>query len=174
MRIWFDQQKAYLENVNARSEFKGDERQPAGDLKFSVEVPNSALSHFHPTLKSAFYFHDSARPKDLADQGLEENPDYLPHLRFPNLETPLKWKDEMTGGSLTIHQGLGGVGSDIVLEDIKVNEFKLSPKDGGTLKLEFRVQAHPDEKQFGKLCGSGLIQSECMISLKAPEAPPIQ
>lgn len=172
MRIEFTRQKAFLENVNARSELHGEERTPAGDIKLSVEVHNNALAHFHPTLKSALYFNDSARPKDLADQGLEENPDHLPHLRMPNLEAPIRWKDEMVGGTFIVHYGLGG-NSDLVFDGVKVNNFQISPKEGGTCEISFRVQAHPDEGQFGKLCGGGLIQSQIEISLKAPEAPPI-
>ncbi len=172
LKIEFSRQKAFLENVNARSELHGEERTPAGDIKISVEVHNNTLAHFHPSLKSALYFNDSARPKDLAEQGLEERPDHLPHLRMPNLEAPLKWRDEMTGGTLTVHYGIGGQ-SDLVFQDVRVNNFQLTPKEGGTVEISMRIQAHPDEAQFGKLCGGGLIQSQIEVSLKAPEPGPI-
>jgi hypothetical protein len=172
MKIEFSRQKAFLENVNPRSEFHGEERKPAGDITISVEVHNNALAHFHPTLKSALYFNDSARPKDLADQGLEENPDHLPHLRMPNLGSPLKWKDEMVGGVFTVHYGVDGR-SDLVFPDVKVNNLTVTAKEGGTCEIGLRVQCHPDEAQFGKLCGSGMIQSQIEISLKAPVADAI-
>lgn len=166
MRFPLSQCKAWLSNVNARSELHGDERQPAGDLKFKVDVPNKFLEHFHPSLRALLFFNDIAQPKDLAEQGLESNPDHLPHLRFPGLVVPLKWNDSQQGGTLTIHHGVGGR-SDMVLEDIKVNAFSLFPKAGGTVEIEFRIQAKPDEKQWGKLC-NGMIQTEVTITIAPP------
>lgn len=167
MRIGLHELKAFLSNVNARSELHGEERQAAGDLKFEATVPSTFLDQLHPTLRSALFFQDSAAPKDLADQGLEER-QHWPHLRFPNLDAPLKWKDEMAGGVLVIHHGLGGRGSDLELKDVKVNELKITPLAGAMCDLEFRVQVHPEEKARGKLWD--LIQAEVVISIKPPEA----
>lgn len=167
MRITVVEMKALLAHVNARSELHGEEREAAGDLKFSATVPNTFLDQLHPTLRSALFFNDSSAPKDLADQGMEEG-QHWPHLRFPNIESPYKWKDEMSGGVLTIHHGIGGRGSDIVIEDVKVNEVKITPLAGAMVDLEFRVQTHPEEKIRGKLWD--LIQAEVVISIKPPEA----
>lgn len=171
MRILVTELKALLSNVNARSELHGDgERQAAGDLKFTATVPNTFLDQLHPTLRSALFFMDSAQPKDLADQGLEEK-QHWPHLRFPNLEAPLKWNDEMSGGQLIIHHGIGGRGSDMVLEDVKVNKLEITPLAGAMVDIDFRIQVHPEEKVRGKLWE--LIQAEVVISIKPPEAAPI-
>lgn len=167
MRIAFANLKAFMANMNARSENHGDERAAAGDLKFEATVPNTVLDQLHPTLRTALFFQDSAAPKDLADQGLEES-QHWPHLRFPNLDVPLKWKDEMSGGTLTIHRGISGRGSDIELADVKVNNLAITPLAGAMVTIEFRVQIHPEEKVRGKLWD--LIQAEVEISIKPPEA----
>jgi len=163
MKLVFDSCPAFLVNVNPRSELHGEERKPAGDVTLRVNVPNKMLDTFHETLKHALFFHDTENPKnDLADKAMEGRPDHIPHLRFNALGLPLKWNDQMFGATLTIHRG----GGDIVLPDVRVNKVEFTPKAGGTVELEFRVQGHPDEAAFGRLCGSGIIQTEVLMSLK--------
>ena len=171
MRIALANAKALLANVNARSELHGEERQAAGDLKLHIEGPaKELLDQIHPTLRTALFFHDSAQPGDLVDKANEDNPDYLPHLRFPNLVVPLKWNEEMTGGKVTIHYGIDAK-SDIVLADVKVNGLAITPKAGGSVEIELRVQAHPAEEQFGKLCS--MIQSQVQVTIEPPAPAPI-
>jgi hypothetical protein len=168
MRLELKAQAAFFMHFNGRSELHGEERQPAGDIKFRVTTTNNVLDQLHKTLKHALFFHDVNDPgRDLADKAMEDNPDHLPHKRFPELEGPVKWAGEMVGGKLTVHYGLGGK-SDIVLPDIKLNKVAIHPKDGGTVEVEFRVQAHPDEKQAGKLYA--LIQKEVTITVEPPQA----
>lgn len=168
MRFELFKKKALLAHFNGRSEVNGEERVAAGDIKLRVSMENKILrEQFHPSLLSALYFHDSAVPQDIVDKMNEENIDHLPHRRFVPLEMPLKWKDEMVGGKLTIHQGLGGVRSDLVISDIKLNGFEISAKDGGTVEILFRVQCHPGEKEAGKLYS--LIQQEVEVSIEPPK-----
>lgn len=168
MKFEVARKKAFLAHLNARSELHGTERQSASDIKFKLTMPNAVLDQFHGTLKHALYFNDVSNPgKDLADKAMEGDPNHLPHRRFPNVESPIKWKDEMTGGKLTVHFGLGGP-SDIIVPDIKVNEFRIYPEEGGTVKLEIRVQGHPDAETHGKLYD--LIQKEVEITIEAPQA----
>lgn len=168
MKLEFKNQAALLVHFNGRSEVHGDEREEAADIKFRITTENKVLDQLHATLKHALYFHDTANPgRDLMDKAMEDNPEHVPHRRFIPLESPLRWKDEMTGGRLIIHHGLGGR-SDLILPDIKVNKVAVFAKDGGTVELEFRVQGKPDEKQAGRLYK--MIQRECEITLEAPKA----
>lgn len=162
MRLEFEKTKMFLANVNVRAEVHGETREPAGDLKLEVDLPNDVLSEIHPALKSLLYYFDEARPEDLVDKGKRGEAGYLPHLRFPALGVPLKWDEEMTGAKLTIHSSEK---SRLVLLDVKVNNVSFEPKDHGIVTLTLRVQAHPDERAFGTLCT--LSQSEVEISLEA-------
>jgi hypothetical protein len=163
MNLTFNDQKAYLANVNIRAEIHGEEREPAGDLKFELDVANDVLSELHPALKSTFYHYDEARPADLADQGKRDEVGFLPHLRLPELSGPIRWSEEMDRMKLTVRQGK----AEIVLSDVKVNNVQFEPRDGGTVAFQFRVQAHPDARAFGAL--AVLVQTEVTISLEPME-----
>lgn len=161
---------AKLTSVNCRSEKRGpDDLMPAVDLSFTIDAPNTVLSSFDKHLLSSIYFKSENGP--VGGQGTLEGVEELaalPNLRFPNMG-PLKWGKDLTGYTLTIDHGLGGK-SELVLVDCKVNEFKLQPKEGGTVEVKFRVQCSTslNEKTLGKL--SLLIQHEIPIKLAAPEA----
>lgn len=161
---------AKLTSVNCRSEKHGpDDLMPAVDLSFTIDAPNTVLSSFDKHLLSSIYFKSENGP--VGGQGTLEGVEELaalPNLRFPNMG-PLKWGKDLTGYTLTIDHGLGGK-SELVLADCKVNEFRLNPKEGGTVEVKFRVQCSTslNEKTLGKL--SLLIQHEIPIKLAAPEA----
>lgn len=157
--------KGKLASVTARSELHGEERKAASDLKIEASMPNDFLSQLHPSLKSALYAFDDARPKDLADQGQAREAGHLPHLKFALLEGPLKWSEEME--SATVSLKLPGSKSEVVLEEVKVNGIAFTPKDGGTIELSIRVQAHPDKKQFGEL--ASMVQGEVEFTITPEE-----
>jgi hypothetical protein len=75
----------------------------------------------------------------------------------------------MTGAGFDLNVG---VGKPVEFSDAKVNKFTLEPIAGGSVRLSFRVQVHPDEKQAGKL--ASFIQSEVEISLRPAELPELK
>lgn len=157
-------------SINARSEKHGpDELHPAVDLKFQLDAANTILSHLDGALLSSLY-HKSEAGGQGGQQSLDgvDEAVNLPNLRFPFMGT-IKWAKEYAGYTLTIEHGLGGA-SDIQLLDCKVNEFRINPKEGGTVELSFRVQCSTNltEKTMGKL--ALLVQHEVPIMLQAPEA----
>lgn len=166
IKLEFDKQRAKLANVNVRSEVKGEDREPAADLKVHIRAPNDILAHFHPSLKSLLYYFDDARPADLADAAQRATEGYAPHRRMPSLTGPLNWDDGMENATVAI--GVPGAKTVLELVGCKVNSIQITPLDGGTVDLVLRVQAHPDEKQFGKLCQ--LVQTEVEFTLTADEA----
>lgn len=147
---------ATLANVNPRAELHGEDPKPACDLRIDMSVSNGLLSEFHPTLRG-FLFEKDESQLDLGDEGLTK-------LRMPKLG-PLKYGEELVGAEVTIHRGLGGK-SDIILPGCSVNNFTLDAQEGGSVQLQFRIQGHPDEKQFGRLCSC--IGSEIEITIEPP------
>ncbi len=169
MKLEFKDTRMLLANVNARSEVHGEEREPAGDLKLEAFLPNDVLVEFDPALRSLLYHFDDAQQRDLVDEGRKGDPAYVPDLRLPKLMGPFRWDDEMQGATISLH--VRGEKSRVELADVKVNNFQIEVQEGGTVLLSFRVQAHPDERKFGKLCT--LIQNEVEVTLTpaAEEAP---
>lgn len=157
-----------LASINVRSEKHGpDHLEPAVDLAIELNAPNTILSVFDGHLLSSLYHRSEAAGSGQQQLDGVEELAALPNLRFPHMG-PIKWARELAGYTLTIEHGLGGA-SDIVLVDCKVNNFKLEPKEGGTVQVRFRVQSATNltEKTMGKL--ALLAQNEVPIMLTAPE-----
>lgn len=168
MRITLERQLAKLTNYNPNSELHGDERVPVSYIRFRATIGNAFLDQLHGTLKHALFFHDVENPgRDLADKAMEDNPDYVPHLRFAMLEAPLKWKDSMEGGKLTIFKGINKR-SNIVLGDIRLDQLTFTPKAGGVCEVAFRVRAKPDDEVCGKL--ATMHQQDVEIAIEPPLA----
>jgi len=158
-------QKSKLVDFNPRSELNGAELVPAGDLKIKVDLGNDCLAMFHPTLKN-FLYHLDASPdaQDLAQQGERTEP----NLRIGNLVPPLRLSDEIVGAEVTIHWG-SSAKSDIIFPLANINNFKLEPKEGGTVEITFRAQvSRIEEKHAGKL--ATMIGGEVEISIVPPSA----
>ncbi|HKX40897.1 MAG TPA: hypothetical protein VJO99_07050 [Burkholderiaceae bacterium] len=157
-----------VEHINLRDESHGDDKVPAVDIKLSKEMHNSVLEQFAPGLRSWLYF-KSTTPREAAKnepQGAleldEGEPNDRPDLRFPELDV-LKWHGEQLGRVLTLEYGIGGK-SNVRLSDCRANEFRLECKEGGTVKVTWRVQrAQPDERAVGKL--SSLLKHEVQAML---------
>lgn len=160
---------AKLNSVNLRSEVHGEKHVPAVDLSFTQDVPNTVLSYFDGALLSALYYCSAA---SSGQTEIEDVPQILPNLCFPKLGLPLKWEDSGKGYFLEVDYGLGPDESNIELDLCTVGEFRITPREGGTVEIKFRVQASGEqltEKVFGKL--ASLIQQEVKIQLNPPQAP---
>lgn len=150
-----------VEHINVRDESHGDDKVPAIDVKLSLETSNDVLALFHPLLKAALYVKSDS---PLPPQGTLElgTPVDLPNLRWPQLQ-PLRWHEDLDNRTLTIDYGIGGK-SALKLTDCKANDFRIEPKEGGTVKVTWRVQrSQPDERVIGKL--AGLLKREVEATL---------
>lgn len=152
-----DKTPAKLASVNARAEIHGEKRIPAFDLKFEIEADNGILAHFAPDLRSALY----KRPEDQQDM---IDPERLSVLKYPGM-SGFKWDLDGKGYTLVVPYGIGGP-SDIKLQEVDIDGFRIEPKNGGTVVLTFRTVVHPEEDQVGKLCS--LIQQTVEITLTPP------
>ena len=137
LRLELSKATATLESVNLRTEKHGQDKVPAADLKISAAQSADVLANFSPTLKN-FLFHTEGT-LDLAG-GFA--------LRDPHLGYPLSRDEEMTGAKVSIGYG---VGDPMAFDDAKINTFKLTPMDGGTVVVGFRVQCRPTPEQVAKL-----------------------
>lgn len=154
-------QAAKLTSVNPRAEIHGTDHVMAADLKFEIKVGNDVLSEFDPSLKSSLYKKaDGPQGELITDAG------HLPSLKFP-LMGPVKWGKEFSGYETVIHYGVSGA-QDIHLIDCEVDNFRFDCQDGGTVAVSFRVIAHPEPTELGRLCE--MIQQEVEMSLIEPEA----
>lgn len=167
MQLELTKVKALLVNVNPRAELHGEEPKPAGDLQIHLDTSNDNLAMFHPALKSLLYHWDEQMGGDLVDVAQKDkDKHYAPHVRIPKM-APIKYDDEVIGAKVIVHYG---VKSEIALDLCKVGPFKIEPKQGGTVSLSFRIQAHPDEKQFGKLCS--MVGNDIEITVESPKSDP--
>lgn len=155
-------QKSKLSSVNPRAELHGEDKKLAVDLVFEMKVSNDVLSFFDPSLKSALY-----KANDGTGQAeLIQDAGHLPQLKFPKMGA-IKWGWEGAGYAVTVHYGVSGK-DDICLTDTQIDGFKFDCQDGGTVGVRFRVIAHPDTPELGRLCE--LIQREVDITTEPPSA----
>lgn len=157
IRLELTNAKAFINSFNPRAEKNGEDTRLAGDISITVATNADILAEFAPALKSFLF--DPNGLKDLADGS---------PLRFPAIPS-IHWDDEMTGAAFSLNVG---VGKPVEFNEAKVNKFSIEPIAGGSVKLSFRVQVHPDEKQAGKL--ASFIQSEVDISLVPAALPELK
>jgi len=156
-------QKVKIKKLNLRIETHGPDEVLAADIICNLAVQNDVLAEFHPSLKSFLYREGDA---NSSQQELDlKQPGDLTVLRFPNM-SPFSLSDEYKGYEATIGYGIGGP-SDIVLQNCDVNSFKFTPKEGGTVEIDFYVQVRPSETDMAKLCA--FLKKDADITLLPPE-----
>jgi hypothetical protein len=162
MKFSLSNTEAKVSSVNPRAELHGEDPKPACDVNLEFALSNDELAQLHPNLKGLLYVKDEDRP-DLLSQA---DPGHATMLRFPQLGR-LKWDGEVIGAGVTFHYGTTEK-SHINLTGCIVGKIGLQPMEGGSVVLGLQVQAHPDEKQFGKLCT--LVGSKIPITITPPES----
>jgi len=145
-----------LQHINIRDEKHGEENVIAVDIKFAADFDGDILAEFGPGLRALFYVRNDGG--DLADQGNNQPT----ALRFPKMVQPIKFDDEIIGAKVTVAYGLG----DIELDACNVNAFKIECKEGGTVRVSYRVQAKPTGEQIAKL--SQVLGSNVEVSITPP------
>lgn len=164
LALKLDKITATFLHFNARTEVSGNDVIPAADLKISTFLPATVLDSFRPDLKDMLFKADKlegtlfAGDDDIAKQGLL--------MRDPHMVYPMERDEEMTGATFAIDFGIG---DPMVFADAKVNGFKLTPRDGGSVVVEFRVQCRPDQDQGGKLYW---LQKKGITFALTPAEPP--
>ena len=143
---------------------------PGAALTFSMELSNNALTYFDGSLKSFLYTKSAASSAAPAQQGLEgvEEVSDLPNLTRSGIKMgKFHWNEDLTGYTLVIDHGMGGK-SNLEIGDAMVSNFRIEPKEGGTIIVGFLLESQDvPEKVFGKL--ATLKNREVQITLSAPE-----
>lgn len=164
LELKLDKIDAMYTHFNGRTEREGDKDIPAADLKVTAYLPATVLEQFRTGLKDMLFKHDTlegtlfAGDEDVAKQGLV--------VRDPHMVYPLERDEEMTGATVSIDFGIG---DPMVFGGVKVNSFKLTPRDGGSVVVDFRVQCRPDQDQGGKLYW---LQKRSITFSLTPMEPP--
>jgi hypothetical protein len=161
-------QRAKLTNVNPRAELNGTDHKLAADLQIEVKVSNNFLKEFDSGLKDAFYMRSEGEQLEF---DVIADVDHRTKLRFPLMGGPIKWTKDLTGYVVLISYGLGG-SSDISMGDCKIDKFSFLLQEGGTVVASWRILAHPESADLGKLCE--LIQQEITLSLTPPKEEDLQ
>lgn len=161
---------AVLSSVNPRAEVHGDDQVPAVDFGLTFDSPNAVLEHFGPQLLPSLYAKAAARDAaPAAAQGELEAVapvSVLPYLRNPTIDSAIKVRFEGVGYAVRFDHGLGGE-SDIVFAGVKVNNVRLTAKEGGTVSVALRVQVtEPEADAIGRLCQR--VGQEVTVSLTPP------
>jgi len=167
MPIEFTEQAAKLTATETDKKVVGVQNpDPIAQLDIEMNVESAQLAMFSPTLRSMLFHLSGAVQHDLADQAHD-----APDVRFPELKYPLKWEHKMEDAIFTIHRGLGGK-SDLVFDKAVVKHFGLTPKQGGTVAIHFRVRSTtPNKAAFGAL--ADLLKTDIAFSLAlAPDPDP--
>lgn len=151
---------AKLSSVNPRAELHGDQPEPAIDLMIEAACPSTVLNSFHPELRSMLYKKDENPGR--AD-GRRRCNDCAAHAEAGRP----KMGHAGSGYTVTVDYGMGG-DRNIVVGDVKVDKFKFTAEEGGTVTGQCRTIAHPNEKVIRPLCS--FIQRDIIISVPPPEA----
>ncbi|WP_207000658.1 hypothetical protein [Trinickia mobilis] len=141
--------KAKVAHVQGRQELNGDEYRLACDIRLEMDLPNRVLDQLDTRLLETFYWRNPALV-DTKTETIEGVEQVYPNLRFEHLHMPLKWNERFDEGLFVMPHG-DEVDADVRLGEVKINEITLFPKEGGTVHLSVRIQAHPDEEDLVRM-----------------------
>lgn len=154
-----------LDAVTVAPKERDQDRKPGLLIVVGYMSGNDDLAMIHPSLKSAFYQKRTKQPDQAELPGTEATG--LTELKYPFFNKPIKIDKELIGYGLRVGYGIGGE-SDLEIDDVDVDNFKLQMKDGGSVYFQFRMKVHVGEATHGRL--SQLKNEEITVTLTAPEA----
>lgn len=154
---------ATLKSVTPRTETHGDDVVVALSLRLEIEAANTLLDALSPRLRHALY---EAAPGQDPLPGVEPS---TPLLRFNAFE-PHALKACFEGWTLKVDHGIEEH-DPITLGGCKVDAFRVTAKQGGTVVVSFRAGTNDvSSEEIGLLCGK--LGSAISFTLKAPEKAP--
>lgn len=158
-------------SFQSRTEKEGKKRVPATTLKFVATVPADMLGKFDAHLKASFYRKELKTDEpvpDMADEGIKEEmaaADGLNRLKYSRADNIIEWEELFPEYTAVIDFG-AGPDSAIELEEVTIDAFQFTLKDGGSMGIQWNVSCHPDQEDAGKLYT--LNGSQVTISLLPP------
>lgn len=157
-----DKTEALLTSVTPRTEVHGDDRVFAISLGLKITGPNTLLDKLTPALRHMIY---TAKPDAEPElDGIEAS---TPLLRCPGVEL-MNLKVSLEGWTLAIDASFDE-DEPITIGGCKVDKFRVSPSQGGTVDLMFRIGSNDiDQDEAGWLCSH--LAREIWVTLTPPEA----
>jgi hypothetical protein len=139
---------------------------PGAKLSFDMALSNDSLVLFDGALKSTLFTKNGRGDGQATLDGVAVVSDKPNLTGIGQHVSVLHWELELTGYSLIIDHGMGGK-SNIEIEDCTLSNFRIAPKEGGTVQVKFDAEsANVAEKAFGKL--ATLKTREIQITLTPP------
>lgn len=170
--LQFENQEAKLVDVTTEViDKKGEgDNKLALDLDFEVEGSNDLLLLVHKKLKSSFFRKQTKAEQEYEPQEelIEKDPGYMPVLLFPEIKTMIPWNYTSDGFELFIKNGVDPEQSYEEFTDCRLSGIKFQCKDGGAVKIKFRVRVFPNMAQIGRT--SSILKTSPPITLVAPSA----
>ena len=150
-----------LEALTCRTEKHGQDDVPAVTLKLSMSLPAAMLSFFSPTLEEHLFDKENIQ-KDIFGDGAR--------LRYPHIDYPLTLDYKMSGANISIEYG---VGTPMTYDDAVIDDFHITPMDGGTVVMVCKVGFRASPEHEAKLYASQRRKLTWSVSpLEVPAALP--
>lgn len=153
---------ATLTNLNLRTEKIGKtDRRPAADIKFTIDVHNTALDMISPGLLKSLY-RGIGEPGHQGDLTVDITT--LTTLRHPRAK-PWASTEDWPGYTARIDAG----DFDIRSVDIEMGTLKgitCDPKEGGTVVVSFSIGCHPSGEDVGALYE--LMGKQVALTIRPP------
>lgn len=147
---------------------------PGAKLSVEMMLSNDILAYFDGSLRG-FLFTKNPVAVLSTGKGKQAELEGVPAVSdTPNLTSlgshvgSIHWDSESTGYTFVVDQGLGGRTSNLELQDCKLSNWRILPKEGGTVIVRFDVESNDvSEKSFGRL--AKLKSREIEVLLLPPE-----
>lgn len=149
---------------------------PGAKLSVETMLSNDMLAYFDGNLRGFLFTKNPvaaiATGRSKGQQAELDGVDAISDT--PNLTSigskvgALHWDDESTGYTFVVDLGLGGKKSNLELGDCKLSNWRIIPKEGGTVIMRFDIESNDvSEAAFGRL--AKLKSREIEVLLLPPE-----
>lgn len=147
---------------------------PGAKLSVEMMLANDILAYFDGSLRGFLFTKNpvaaisTGRGKQAELEGVDAISDTPNLTAIGSKIGSLHWEDESTGFTFVVDLGLGGKLSNLELGDCKLSNWRLLPKEGGTVIVRFDIESNDvSEKSFGRL--AKLKSREIEVLLLPPE-----
>lgn len=141
---------------------RAPDENPGSQVKLAFTIGADLLVMFDGRIAGVLY-----EPSNGSQQALEG----IQSLQLTALAKRLgsfRWKHDMVGYELTFDRGLGDAKSNLVLTDCKLDRWRLTPKDGGSIDVVVIAESSDTSAAtFGQL--AKLKSCEVSFTLTAAE-----
>ncbi|GAP37341.1 hypothetical protein [Piscinibacter sakaiensis] len=137
---------------------------PGGQILLSASLPCAQLAMFDGFLPGMLFRRADGKGKP---QGELDGMEGMELTTIGDHVKRMGWQYEQTGCTLEIDYGAGGHGSNIRLVDCKVHRVSFAPRDGGSVVVQWTVDAPGLEAQaWAKL--PGLKATDVQLTMRGP------